>query len=77
MCYRLPALLASCATPKPRLALWGTSFRTINSVPKTGTTGPVIEGADTSLRTTHGWDDVTGLGTPNVPGLVDVLSNLP
>ncbi|MDP9233813.1 MAG: S53 family peptidase [Actinomycetota bacterium] len=50
-----------------------TSLRTINSTP-TDTTGPVIEGADTSLRTTRAWDDVTGLGTPYVPNLVAALS---
>lgn len=49
-----------------------TSLRTINSVP-VGTTGPVIEGADTSLRTTSGYDNVTGLGTPAVMALVAAL----
>ena len=38
-----------------------------------GTTGPVIEGADTSLRTTAGYDDVTGLGRPAIPTLVSAL----
>jgi subtilase family serine protease len=51
-----------------------TTLRTINSVPE-GTTGPVIEGADTSLRTTAGWDDVTGLGTPWAPDFVTALVN--
>jgi subtilase family serine protease len=49
-----------------------TSLRTINSVP-VGTSGPVIEGADTSLRTTGGYDNVTGLGTPYAPALVAAL----
>jgi subtilase family serine protease len=49
-----------------------TSLRTINSVP-VGTSGPVIEGADTSLRTTRGYDNVTGLGTPYAPALVAAL----
>jgi hypothetical protein len=49
-----------------------TTLRTINSKP-TGETGPVIEGADTSLRTAPLWDDVTGLGTPYVPALVSAL----
>jgi hypothetical protein len=30
----------------------------------------VIEGADTSYLTTRGYDEVTGLGTPNVPALI-------
>jgi subtilase family serine protease len=51
----------------------GTTLRTMNSVP-VGTTGQVIEGADSSLRTTNGWDNVTGLGTPYVPLLVQILS---
>lgn len=50
-----------------------TTLRTMNSVP-VGTSGQVIEGADTSLRTTTGYDDVTGLGTPNVPSLISKLS---
>jgi subtilase family serine protease len=49
-----------------------TTLRTINSVP-TGALGDVIEGADTSLRTTDGYDNVTGLGTPKVPDLVKAL----
>jgi subtilase family serine protease len=49
-----------------------TSMRTVNSVP-IGTTGPVIEGADTSLRTTTGYDNVTGLGRPAIPTLVSAL----
>ncbi|MBN9387514.1 MAG: S8/S53 family peptidase [Chloroflexi bacterium] len=50
-----------------------TTLRTINSVP-VGTSGQVVEGADSSLRTTAGWDDVTGLGTPYVPLLVQSLT---
>lgn len=53
-----------------------TTFRTINSVPP-GTQGKVIEGADTSLLTQRGWDDVTGLGTPYVPSLVTAIQSLP
>jgi len=48
-----------------------TTLRTINSVPSAN--GEVIEGADTSLRTTTGYDNVTGLGTPMVPDLVTAL----
>jgi subtilase family serine protease len=48
-----------------------TTLRTINSVPSA--LGDVIEGADTSLRTTKGYDNVTGLGTPMVPDLVKAL----
>ena len=33
----------------------------------------MIEGADTSLRTTAGYDDVTGLGRPEIPSLVAAL----
>jgi hypothetical protein len=45
---------------------------TINSAPKTDNT-VVIEGVDTSLRTTHGYDNVTGLGTPNIPAIIDAV----
>jgi len=48
------------------------TLRTVNST--VDAQGNVIEGADTSLRTTSGWDDVTGLGAPNVPALVAALS---
>ena len=50
-----------------------TTLRTLNSQP-TGTTGPVIEGADSSLRTTNGYDDVTGLGTPSGSAFVAALN---
>jgi subtilase family serine protease len=49
-----------------------TTLRTINSVPASAN-GPVIEGADTSLRTRPGYDNVTGLGTPNTPSLINAL----
>lgn len=49
-----------------------TTLRTINSVPSSAN-GLVIEGADSSLRTTMGYDNVTGLGTPMVPALVKAL----
>jgi subtilase family serine protease len=42
---------------------------TINSVPNPDQPA-VIEGANTSYLTTHGYDEVTGLGTPNVPALI-------
>jgi subtilase family serine protease len=51
-----------------------TTLRTINSVPATAD-GPVIEGADSSLRTTPGYDNVTGVGTPYAPNLVNFLSS--
>jgi subtilase family serine protease len=41
---------------------------TINSSPH-----PLVEGADSSLRTTAGYDNVTGVGTPNIPALIDAL----
>jgi subtilase family serine protease len=47
-------------------------FITINST-VTSTTSPVIEGADTSLRTRPGYDDVTGLGTPRLHALIRAL----
>jgi subtilase family serine protease len=47
-------------------------FITINST-VTSTTSPVIEGADTSLRTRPGYDDVTGLGAPRVHALIVAL----
>lgn len=47
--------------------------RAINSTPDGQ--GGVIEGADTSLRTTAGWDDVTGLGTPNGASFINALSS--
>jgi hypothetical protein len=43
---------------------------TINSTLDGGT---LIEGADTSLQTTPGYDNVTGLGTPWVPALIDLF----
>ena len=33
----------------------------------------VVEGADSSYRTTSGYDEVTGLGTPWLPALIDAL----
>lgn len=46
--------------------------RAINSKPDGQ--GGAVEGADTSLRTTTGWDDVTGLGTPNGSSFINALS---
>ncbi len=44
-----------------------------NFVPGGNAQPAVIEGADTSYLTTRGYDEVTGLGTPNVPALIEVL----
>jgi subtilase family serine protease len=44
---------------------------TINSTQNA--TGPVIEGVDTSYLVTSGYDEVTGLGTPNVPALIEAF----
>jgi subtilase family serine protease len=44
---------------------------TINSDP---TSNGLIEGLETSQLTTLGWDEVTGLGWPNVPFLIQALS---
>ena len=41
-----------------------------NYVPGEDDQPKVIEGADTSYLTTRGYDEVTGLGTPNVPALI-------
>ncbi len=46
---------------------------TMNSVPSATDPDEVIEGADTSFRTTPGYDNVTGLGTPYVPALIEAL----
>jgi len=35
--------------------------------------GKVIENVDTSLRSQRGYDNVTGLGAPRVPQLVEAL----
>ena len=45
---------------------------TMNSTVNKAGTG-VVNGADTSLKTRKGYDDVTGLGTPNVPALIGAL----
>jgi subtilase family serine protease len=51
---------------------------TINSVPNPNYPGDdqpaVIEGANTSYLTTRGYDETTGLGTPNVPALIRALA---
>lgn len=50
---------------------------TMNSVPNPDYPGDdqpaVIEGANTSYLTTRGYDETTGLGTPNVPALIRAL----
>jgi len=43
---------------------------TMNSVPSDTDPTKVIEGANTSYRTTAGYDNVTGLGVPNVPAMI-------
>lgn len=48
-----------------------TTLRTINST--VDANGNVIEGADSSLRTTPNYDDVTGLGAPWAPAFVQSL----
>ncbi|HEX4504900.1 MAG TPA: S8 family serine peptidase, partial [Alphaproteobacteria bacterium] len=45
---------------------------TINSAPNARATS-TVEGADTSYRTLEGYDEVTGLGTPNVPAFIRAL----
>ena len=46
---------------------------TINSAPNAAATA-TIEGADTSYRAKEGYDEVTGLGTPNVPAFIQALA---
>jgi len=48
-------------------------FATLDST--VDASGSVIENVDTSLRSAPGYDDVTGLGVPNVPKLVSVLGS--
>jgi subtilase family serine protease len=45
---------------------------TINSTPNADNTS-VIEGVDSSYVATSGYDEVTGLGTPNVPALIEAF----
>ena len=46
---------------------------TMNSVPSATNPLKVIEGVNTSYLTTAGYDEVTGVGTPWVPALIDAL----
>ena len=46
---------------------------TMNSVLSSTDPTKVIEGANTSLLTTSGYDNVTGLGTPNIPALINAF----
>jgi subtilase family serine protease len=51
---------------------------TLNSTPNpnhtTGSGTPaLIEGADSSLRVTSGYNNVTGLGTPNIPAMIEAF----
>ena len=45
---------------------------TMNSTPNADDTS-VIEGVDSSYVVTNGYDEVTGLGTPNVPALIEAF----
>jgi subtilase family serine protease len=47
---------------------------TMNSTPNADNTA-VIEGADSSYLVTPGYDEVTGLGTPNVPALIEAFTH--
>jgi len=46
-------------------------FETMDSYPDSN--GNVIENVDSSLRSALGYDNVTGLGAPNIPALIDAL----
>jgi subtilase family serine protease len=48
---------------------------TINSTPNADNSA-IIEGTDTSYLTMPGYDEITGLGTPNVPALIHAFSKL-
>jgi hypothetical protein len=48
---------------------------TMNSTLAANDPTKVVEGANTSLRTTAGYDNVTGLGTPNVPVLIEAFTD--
>jgi hypothetical protein len=47
-------------------------FATIDSY--VDSKGKIIENVDTSLRSEPGYDNVTGLGVPNVPELIESLA---
>ena len=49
------------------------AFITVDSYAKSN--GKVIENVDTSLRSVPGYDNVTGLGAPNVPALIEALGH--
>jgi subtilase family serine protease len=49
---------------------------TMNSTATSSSPSSVVEGVDTSFLTTHGYDNVTGLGTPNVPILIEAFDLL-
>jgi subtilase family serine protease len=49
---------------------------TMNSTPLTSSPSTVVEGRDTALLTAPGYDNVTGLGTPNVPALIQAFDIL-
>jgi subtilase family serine protease len=46
-------------------------FETVDSYPDSN--GNVIENVDSSLRSAPGYDNVTGLGAPNIPALIKAL----
>jgi subtilase family serine protease len=46
-------------------------FETVDSYPDSN--GSVIENVDSSLRSALGYDNVTGLGAPNIPVLIEAL----
>ncbi|HEY5102417.1 MAG TPA: S53 family peptidase [Steroidobacteraceae bacterium] len=53
---------------------------TVNSAPNPNHTSgngtpAVIEGADSSLRVTNNYNNVTGLGTPNIPAMIETFAS--
>jgi subtilase family serine protease len=73
--------VAPPATPTALLRGYLASSTKVRLVAMNATTSAngksVFEGADTSYTTTTGYDLVTGLGTPNVPALIQAFSLLP
>ena len=52
---------------------WRSTVSALGTLAGVNASHPVLEGADTSYRTTRGYDEVTGLGTPNVPAFIEAF----
>jgi subtilase family serine protease len=60
-------------SPTAVLRGYVTNLHELRVVTMNSTPHPLVEGTDTSLRTTAGYDNVTGVGTPNVPAFIEAL----